>query len=203
MSTYGTMQTRIADELARSDLTSQIKLAIQSAIAHYSGKRFWFNEAQATASTSDGTEYYAVPNDFQSIDSLRITVNGTTYTLESQPWVWMDEAQSNSAYKGQPIYYAIYAQQFRLYPIPDAVYTLKLSYQKALGSLSADGDTNAWMVEGERLIRMRAKWDLFSNVIRTEPDEEAKCKAAENDELAELQGRTVSQLSVGRIIPSM
>lgn len=203
MSTYATMQTRIADELARSDLTSQIKLAILSAVSHYEGNRFWFNEGQATASTTDGTEYYAVPSDFQSVDSLRITVNGTTYTLEVRPWAWMDEVQSNALYKGQPVYYAIYAEQLRLYPIPDATYTLKLSYLKSFTTLSADGDTNAWMVEGERLIRMRAKWDLFSNVIRTAPEEETKCKAAEMDELDKLESRTVDRTAVGRIIPSL
>ena len=35
-----------------------------------------------------------------------------------------------------------------------------------LGIPAADGDSNAWTTEAEELIRLRAKADLFENVIR-------------------------------------
>ena len=83
MSTFGNMMDRIADELDRTDLTSQIQKAIQTAIDRYERKRFWFNEARSiTFNTVDGQEFYtssdnsAIPNLLQ-IDVVRLTVSGS------------------------------------------------------------------------------------------------------------------------------
>jgi len=82
--TYGTMQDRIAREIGRSDLTTQIRDAIQTAIRYYERKRFYFNEFQASFSASSSQEYYdsadlsQIPN-LVEIDSLTVDVNTSTY----------------------------------------------------------------------------------------------------------------------------
>jgi hypothetical protein len=68
----------------------------------------------------------------------------------------MDAAQSGAT-TNAPTHFAYFKQQIRLYPIPDAVYTVGLSYIYRFTTLSADGDTNAWMTDGEEVIRQSAK----------------------------------------------
>lgn len=170
--TYGDMKTRIADELARSDLTSQIALAVLSSVKHYERRRFYFNEGRAsTFSTVAGQEFYGsadladIPN-YLDIDTLRITISSNSnYTLDPKTYEYLDEINvGGTTTRGQPVFYSNYAQQIRLYPVPDAVYTMRISGVKALTALSADADTNAWTTDAEDLIRHRAKWDIYANV---------------------------------------
>ncbi len=169
--TYGAMQDRIASELVRTDLTSQIQLAIRSAIKKFERKRFYFNEQRITLTTSSGQEYYTSADNasipyIAEFDSVRITVNGTTYTLHKRDYNWIDQIQSNASYTGDPTDYAYYGQQIRLYPIPYLARTVVLSIVNRFATLSATTDTNAWMSDGEELIRQTAKADLLANVIR-------------------------------------
>ncbi len=171
MSDYGTMQARIADELARTDLTTQIRRAIQTAIKHHERKKLKFNQATGTFSTVASQEYYSssdladIPN-LVLIDAVKITIGGTSYPLVERDFSEID-ALNNGTTTGDPEFYAYYKQQIRLSPVPSAANTVTLAYVKKLAALSADGDTNAWMVDGEELIRLTAKLDLFINVIRT------------------------------------
>jgi hypothetical protein len=56
MSDYGTMQSRIQDELKRGNLSSQIDNAILSALRFYKRHKFRFNITRATTSTTDDVE---------------------------------------------------------------------------------------------------------------------------------------------------
>jgi hypothetical protein len=68
--------------------------------------------------------------------------------------------------KARPYYYAYYKQNIRLYPIPDAVYTITLAYVYKLTALSDGGDSNAWTTDAEELIRCRAKADLYGHLLK-------------------------------------
>lgn len=172
MSTYLEMRTRILDEMVNESLTdAQVKLAIQSAIAHFQRQRFYFNESRAeTFSTVANQEFYGssdnanIPN-LAAIDRLTITVNGSRYELDEQSWDWIDEVSVTTTATGEPTDYCYYSQQIRLYPIPAAVYTVRISGLVRITTLSADGDTNAWTTDAEELIRARSKVDLASNVV--------------------------------------
>lgn len=174
MTTYATMRTRIQDELVNEGAltAAQVNNAIQSAIAHYQRERFYFNESRAqTFSTVASQEFYGssdntnIPN-LSKIDRLTITVNGSRYELVERSWDWIDEMSVTTTSTGQPTDYCFYAQQIRLYPLPDAVYTVRISGLIRLTTLSGDTDTNAWMTDGEELIRARAKWDIGTNIFQ-------------------------------------
>jgi hypothetical protein len=210
---YGSMQTRIADELGRNDLAASllnatvtpIQNAIQSAITQYEHERFWFNEARATTSTvapvsGVGTSAYALPTDVVEIDTLSVTRNDTRTWLDEMPWTGIDALLGTTTSFGQPLYYAVYQQEFWLYPIPDAAYTLTLSYVKKLSTLSASTDTNAWMVEGEPLIRTRAKVLLLIETIK-DPDGAGSLEALEQDILQRLRSRSGKLIATGHIRP--
>lgn len=191
MANYATMYGRILSELTRNDITAQAQNAIQSAISFYEDTPFWFNDEIATASTTNATEYYALPTDFRRDRSLTCTVNGNAYPLKRRSQKTLDNWFINSTnYTGYPSDYSIYKEQFRLYPIPNGTYTLTLSYVKKLSAISADADTNAWMVEGEELIRSRAEYDLCMRVLK-KPDWASLFKGLETEVLDNLKSASI------------
>lgn len=167
MATLAVMKARIADELNRSDLTSQIALAITSAIDNYKYTRFWFNEGTATSSTAADTEYVSQPATLLSVDSIAITISANDiYTLDPKSYAMLELLQGASFSSGQPYYYAPYKEQYRLYPVPDAIYTLTWSGIIDDTAFSSDSDSNAWSTEAEELIRQRAKAIVRIDVIQ-------------------------------------
>ena len=204
--TYGDLQTRIADELSRTDLTSQIQLAIQSAIKFYERDRFYFNESNGiTFNTVAGQEEYTstdnsdIPN-LQNIDDVRITISsGNVYTLKHKTWDYLeDTSMSSNQDRGLPTSFAYYSRKMRLYPIPDNIYAIRITAVKALPVLSATTDANDWMTEGEDLIRSRAKWELYTHVIR-DFDMAKACADSEAISLQKLRGATAVRGSSGYV----
>jgi hypothetical protein len=198
MSDYGDLTSKILDDLHRDDLTSQVSLAIQSAIDFYGGERFWFNEARATASTQSGQEFYDLPDDFVDIDSLIITINNYSYPLIQRDYQQTDSWYvSSNNYTGYPSDFAIYEEQLRLYPIPNGTYTMTISYQKRLADLSASGDSNAWTNQARNLIRFYADADVSLNTLQDD-DRFATFKAQEGTELMRLRSEAQRRVMRGK-----
>jgi hypothetical protein len=174
--TYGSIQTRIADEINRSDLTSQIGLAIITAIESYERTRFWFNEAIATATTTASQNYVSLPSDFVFEYEFQITVNTNKYRLCPIPYSEFLEKSGTNSSTSQPTHYCYYADVMYLYPSPNSAYTLTLHYIKRLTTLSVSADNNGWTNYAEEMIRQRAKADIAVNVLR---DKEAINEAAQ------------------------
>jgi len=101
MSTYAQMQAKIADDLNRSDLTSQIQREINRAIRKYASMPFWFSSTSANFTTANGQWSYdtadGLPSNIRIVDYLRVnqstptitTTGGVadTYTLTPSPAV--------------------------------------------------------------------------------------------------------------------
>jgi hypothetical protein len=80
-STFLQMQSRIADDLDRTDLNTQIKLAINRAIQHYEIEPFWFKETSSSFPAVMNQEEYvygvgSVPTDVQMIDIMERQYSG-------------------------------------------------------------------------------------------------------------------------------
>lgn len=206
MATLGTMKARIADELARANLTSQIALAIASAIDFYEDQRFWFNETRGSFSTVAAQEWYS-STDWTALpcvldfDSVRITVSTQPYALTKRTFDWMENASSGTSTTGDPTDYCFYGQEIRLYPVPSAVRTISVAYVKAFAALTGDTDSNAWTTEAEELIRLHAKIDLMVNVIREKNDEVPKLEEREAMILSKLRRRTGRAVATGMVQP--
>lgn len=173
MTTLSTLKSRIADELARSDLTTQIASAIESAVEFYKRRRFWFNETTGSVTVSDGQEYYgsadaAFLGSLVEIDTVRLTQGSSYFQLRPLQWGEIDELASGPNVEGTPTHYSFYGQQLRLYPIPNASATLRLAYVQRIDLPASDSGSAVWTMPdyAEELIRTRAKVDLFENVIR-------------------------------------
>lgn len=204
MTTYAVMKARIADELARTDLTSQIALAVQTAIKHYERQRFYFNQkTTGSFSTVANQEYYTssdladIPY-FIQIDSMVFTLGSTKLPIVPAPFEKIDAAQTGAA-KGSPEYFAYYAQKIRLYPIPSEAWTVTVAYHYRLTALSADSDTNAWVMDAEELIRQKAKRTLYLDVLRDRDGAES-CAILEKEAYDGLRSETRRRSSNQRLM---
>jgi hypothetical protein len=213
MTTLAVMKARIADELARSDLTTMIAYAIDDAIAAYQSRRFFFNELREVLfTTADGQEWYDFSDseyipDLMAIDSIRVAIDSNFWELcRKTP----DELESTevSPAEGQPTSYTYYNQQIRLYPIPNDTWDVTVSAHIKLAAPVSDDETyNAWMTDAERLIRARAKLNLTRNVNASGIDPGFSPQAViifgseETDAFNELKSRTAKQLGTGKIKP--
>lgn len=202
------MKARIADELARADLTSQIAYAITDAIECYQSERFWFNESRdVTFSTVASQEYYtssdnALIPDIYAIDYAVMTVGSvvnalTRYTPEHIEYLSDDGTQT-----GEPCAYAYFQKKIRLYPVPTDVYTVRIAGHVKVAAPATDGEAdNPWMTDAERLIRARAKYNLAVDILY-EPNLASAMSAAITDAFDQLKGRTNRQVGTGIIAPT-
>lgn len=162
MSDLGTMRRRIAFELGRDDLVPRIRPAILAAIAYLEQERYWFNGEEVVALTTANTPTVAVPTDLLALDLLTITNGGVRTPLTKIAYETL-RGISTTTLTSMPEFWAYFADQLWLYPTPNAVYTLNLSYHKKLAALELDSSTNAWMTDGEEAVRLRAEIDLLAH----------------------------------------
>lgn len=84
MSTYAQMQAKIADDLNRSDLTTQIQREINRAIRKYASVPMWFSSTSANFTTAAGQQSYdtadGLPADVRIVDYLRVNQSTPTIT---------------------------------------------------------------------------------------------------------------------------
>lgn len=211
MGSYADMQARIADELDRADLTSQIQKAINSAISFYARKNFFGTETGFTFSTVVGQEYYTVADapEIESspyLDVLNININTGRIQMVRKSFEYIDAISFLPTATGQPYLWAYYARKIRFYPIPSQVYVVSAYNTPRLGLLTDPNESNFWTDEdagAECLIRTRAKLYLLLNVIRGADMqvEIAMLKQQEIEERSALFGETGSRKSTGVLAP--
>jgi hypothetical protein len=206
MSTYGDMKTRIADELVRSDIDTQIAQQIQSAIAQYQRKLFFFNEkTNASWNTVANQELYAttdgVPSDIVSIDKLTVIYSSVREDVRRREWEYIEGLQPGTSKGGQPTDYAYREQKFRLYPIPTTVMALNLAYVQRVEAPSGDSDEGPWVNDAEELIRCAAKRRIAQHVIR-DLEMANDMRLAEMDALTDLMSETSRRLGTGYMRPT-
>jgi hypothetical protein len=138
------------------------------------------------------------------VDDITATVNSQPYRLCPRTQQRINEWQS-STYQGQPADYTIYGGQLRIFPIPDAVYTLDLMGLARLGPnpLSADADTNGWMTDGAPIIRAQAEMLLYRDIIRDTDGfalaRQRLIEAGGNPEPASAKRKMAAQAFTGRM----
>lgn len=173
MSTLAIMVARIADELARSDLSTQIRYAIADAIEAYRDERFWWTDSRTiTFNTTIGQEFYGVADaaaiaTIKKFDYIGVYIGDQFNRLDYHSPAEMEWLSTGLTASGAPFDYTYYQRQIRLYPTPDAVYTVRVGASVSVAAPTSDSETNnPWMVEAERLIRSRAKAELALHVLK-------------------------------------
>jgi hypothetical protein len=201
---FSDMQTAIAGELARSDLTTEIQREINNAITFYGNKAFWFNEASMVEITTvQGQRYYDLPSNFASVLDVLSTLGNYTYRLEPRTEQYLDQVDwGNDFWSGYPTDYTFWNGQIRLFPPPQGglPVTVKGTVILSPQPLVNDSDTNAWLTSAEELIRTRAARQLYGRYIR-DPDQYALYTQLEKEALQNLHEKNVGQTGVGWVRP--
>lgn len=207
MATYDDIVSRIADDLNRSDLDTQIGVALNRAISHYQSERTWFNEATDTFSTTSGQESYTTADGLATnillIDTVQITDSSSNqFVLLPRTWDYIRSLQTKPAtYTGLPSDWAWYQAKLWLYPTPNATLTGTVWYVKSYTSI-ATTESNDWTTEPEALalVEARATWWVASRLLK-EYDRAQVAKQEEAEALMRLRIRTNHQISRGSIRP--
>lgn len=214
MTTLGILKARIADDLARSDLTSQIGNEIESAIEHFRGTRLYFTETRGvTFNTSIGQGIYTVIDNasipmFFEMDDVFVTDSGQRHRLTRCDPQELEYLMDSAASSGRPNRWAWFDQSIYLYPLPDIAYSVRPigAIERASPANDAEED-NVWMTEAFELLRCRAKWYLYGHVIK---DANMALTYGGLDgmgggvgaALAALRKKTTSQRAMGVITPT-
>lgn len=199
MSDFATLKARIADELNRSDLTSQIASAVPRAIEHYARERFDFNEGRSTATLTIDNQYVDFPSGLRVVDEVYATVGGYTYDLTRREFDEIEYWSGASNTSGQPLDYAMRNRQFRIYPTPNAAYVLTVTGIYDEPALSADDDTNDWCTDiAADLINYRVQFLMYRDILK---DRESMLEArqAEKEALQELRAEAEHLTSDGKV----
>jgi hypothetical protein len=202
----GTMVQRIREDLDRgSSIDTRIKSAICDAIVYYQTSRLGFNTKRARALVTSGMEMLSLPLGWVEADYLRLEDDGDRIPFKEVTYDWIEDRKENDDERGQPEKYAIQHRELRLWPIPDHSYTLVFSFQYELPEVSisaSDEATNAWMTEGEQLIRSWAMGDVLINYIGGQEaiDKGLALQArSENMYLPKLEARAAREQASGKI----
>lgn len=196
MTTLGTMITRIEREISRDGLTADIRDSILSSIKFHESKRFDFNEEDATAQAGTGSISLSFPTDFIEVDRLEVSSSATDmFELIKEDFGIVRDSVQDSDGNSEPSRYSHFQTRFYFNAKLDRVYEFRAWGLKKLTEISASStttDTNAWMTDGEALIRAETKKRLFRGVLRNE--EQAKIEDVEAvREAAELRRKTVKR----------
>ncbi len=201
---FSDMQTAIADELARSDLTTEIQREINNAITFYGNKAFWFNEAtMADITTVQGQRYYALPANFASVLDVLSTLGTYTYRLEPRTEQYLDQVDwGNNFWSGYPTDYSFWNGQLRLFPPPQGGLPVKVKGTVILSPtpLSNGSDNNAWLTSAEELIRTRATRQIYGRYVR-DPEQYMLYTQLEKEALANLNEKNVGQTGLNSVRP--
>jgi hypothetical protein len=160
MTTLAELRQEIADDLARSDLTTSIDKEIKAAISFFEEERFYFSETRSSTFNTvidevdyDVTDFPDLPK-FAKIESLWEGAGTAKRQITRLSSMEMEDKRETRS--GRPAEFCLLNGVLTLYPTPDKVYTIRALGYKKLDVLSADGDTNVWLTEAYDLIRARA-----------------------------------------------
>jgi hypothetical protein len=168
MSTLAETVTRVLDDLSRpyDELGDIAQREILSAIGYYESARFTFNERILTATLSATSEFAfssLVANDAEiediwAIDEVKVLYSTRLIAVDPLPWSRLFEMLSNITTTANfPDFYATFNRKLYVYPILNANITAYLPAHVKLVTLDGITNiTNAWLTEGEELVRSRA-----------------------------------------------
>ena len=162
ISTFAELKTATANWLDRSDLTDRIPEFIALAEARFNRNlRIRDMETVSTAiSTAAGTREYSLPTGFIQMKGFHLTTDPLTplayITPEMMTRIWAGSA------KGKPEVFTVIADNVRLGPNPDAVYTTSMLYYKKFTALSGSNTTSEMLTNNPDVY-------LYGTLLEAEP----------------------------------
>jgi hypothetical protein len=211
MTTFADIKAEIADDIddTTGEYAVQIGRAVNAAIRYAERFAFYFNETRdRTFATVAGRQWYDsadladIPSLVRIQAAFLVDGGGQVTDLIRLPVEEIEILSDNTAATGQPYGFAYFGKRVRLYPIPDAVYTIRLQLGPyRLGTLAADSDSNAWLEEAYDMIKARAKYLIHKDTTK-DPGLAAEALSDYQDQFAVLKAETSARNGAGRIVPT-
>lgn len=209
MTTYlSDMTSRIADDLNRSDLTTQIYKAINRAIKFYEKEPFWFKETSGTFSTIVSQQAYGtadgIPSDILRIKRIEATLSGSRQEVTLRDLNWIEDKNSSLS-TGDPTDYAWWQNKIWFYLIPSQIRTITVYYTKSYADLdnaNPTTSTNDWLTYAEDLIEARARKWIYARILK-QVDNASIAAQEEMEALDSLRDKNEGHTSQGPITPTV
>lgn len=210
MTTRAVLKAEILDDLRRNSagLGTQVLSAISQAIQFYQPRRFFFNESRAvTFPTVASTGLYTfatIGTEFYRIDAVTLTDSGgTVFDVEDDmSYAEIESLLHSGASESRPTNWAYIDRSMRMWPTPDAVYTVRPTGHIKAAEPASDGEaSNVWMVEAYELIRSRATKLVALHVLK-DMERAAIAGGLEREALGTLQTATHLRTGTGRVTPT-
>lgn len=204
MADYVALKARIAGEMARDDLATDIPdmldAHVHDACEEFASRPFWFNTIVVSATTVDGEQQLELPGTVRIVDRVAGPYGDlTAVRVEDFPDYGI------LASNGTPLTFSYIDGGLRLDPVPDDAYSLTIYGIKQIDPPQVDADDNAWTNEAARLITAQVKFTLYRDVF-SDAEGVSEAKGAVLDALAwmerETQRRTGARLAARLVAPT-
>lgn len=211
MTTRTALKATILDDMKRTSVADGTRVIneISTAIKFYQPRRFFFNESRSvTFNTVAATDSYsfgaaaAITTEFYTIDGVFVVEGGREHPVLPRNYTDIETLIDTTPTQGRPTSYAFINRALRFYPVPDAVYSVRLVGHVKLAEPASDGEaSNAWMTEAYELIRCRAKMMLALHVFK-DTDLAARMLPAMKEAEQSLRTATTSKVGTGVLMPT-
>ena len=208
MTTLADLTADISDDLddTAGEYGAAILKAVQGAQRDCERFTFYFNETRdVTFSTVISQQWYGaaananIPTLVHIQEAYYTDTGGNILILVWSPPEELEILSDSTSATGQPSNYTYFNKQIRLYPIPNAVYTVRLQLGPyRLGALANPSDNNAWLDDAYDLLKARAKYRLWKNTL-FEPGHAAEAMNDYNEQFAMLKAETSKRNGSGYI----
>lgn len=144
ITSYSELQASVASWLNRADLTANINDFITLAESQLSRDlKTRQMELKTTLSTVVGVNTVALPTDMLEMRRFQVAGSYNQPLSYRTPDEQSIDFSDNSS--GQPIVFTVIGANAELAPIPDAIYSLELTYRQRIPALS-DTNTTNWLL---------------------------------------------------------
>lgn len=204
--TYADMVRLISDELddMNDAYLPQIQNAVLAAVRFCAREPFYFNRnREAVFAAKPGYACYGRQDSpalalMGGVRAAFCEANGQQFALRFEEAEALQSMAGGNAMTGLPCLYGFFGNQLCLYPIPDKAYRIKLLLNPAyLPDIESPEAENPWFTEAFALVKARAKYDLYKDILKDAP----LAAAAFNDfreEWAALQAETSRRATAAR-----
>lgn len=205
--TFGNLVNVIQDEIddQNDEYRKQIQDSIFSAIRFCERETFYFNENRDIVfNTVDGQREYDEddnPNIVTSVQISRAFVINNDMVSELIRKAPMNmELLMESPVLGIPNSYSYFNKKLFLYPVPNNNYLIRLILSpRRFENISDIKEPHPWFEDGFDLIKARAKYELFKNILR-EPDRAQDAMNDFNEHLQSIRYETSKRSNATRIV---
>ena len=206
MTTQAVMIAEIQDDTERSD-EAAIRNKIAAAIRKHQRMRFWFNESRdVTFSTViDQADYAfgsAITPEFYTVDGVFLTQGTNVYDLRPTDYRALEILLDANSTSALPVSFAYINRKMRIYPYPDAAYSVRVTGHVKIDAPAVDADAgNEWFTEAYDMIMAWAKAELYAHRWE-DPTQASVQRTAYQEALSDLVAATNAKVGTGNIRPT-